>query len=99
MLNLHGAELAVLAMKAQLPTLHMHRSHVEAGALMAYGPDWRHQYRRAAAYVDKILKGAKPAELPIEQPAKFEFVINTRTAKALDLAIRPSVLLRAEVVG
>ena len=71
---------------------------VEAGWVMSYGPDILSLYRRAAYYVDKVLKGAKPAELPVEQPTKFEFVINMRTVKALGLAIPPSLRLRADQV-
>ena len=82
----------------RLPAVYGMRDFVEVGGLMAYGLDRPEPYRRAAAFVDKILKGANPAEMPIEQPSKFELVINAKTAKALNLTIPPSLLLRADQV-
>jgi putative ABC transport system substrate-binding protein len=95
---LHRRRLAELEAKHRLPTMHDLREFVEAGSLMAYGPDLADLFRRAATYVDKILKGAKPADLPVEQPTKFDFVINLKTAKALGLTIPPSLLGRADEV-
>jgi len=90
--------LAQLAAKSRLPAIYGLREHVEAGGLLAYGPNLSDLFRRAATYVDKILKGAKPADLPVEQPTKFELVINLKTAKALGLTIPRSLLLRADQV-
>ena len=86
------------AKKHKLPTVFGAREFAEAGGLMSYAPDIAEAFRRAATYADKILKGAKPADLPIEQPTKFELVINMKTAKALGLTIPQSVLVRADQV-
>jgi ABC-type uncharacterized transport system substrate-binding protein len=96
--NLHRTRLADLAARSRLPAAYGTRDLVEAGGLMSYGPSFRDLYRRGAVYVDKILKGAKPADLPVEQPTKFELVINLKTAKALGLTIRQSMLQRADQV-
>ena len=95
---LHRTALADLALKYRLPTMFGIRENVVAGGLMSYGPSLAQNSRRAAAFADKILKGAKPADLPVEQPTKFELVINAKTAKALGLTIAPSLLLRADEV-
>jgi ABC-type uncharacterized transport system substrate-binding protein len=96
--NLWRGRLAQLAAKNRLPAVYSFRTYVDAGGLMSYGPDRADMFRRAATYVDKILKGAKPGDLPIEQPTKFELVINLKAARALGLTILPSLLQRADQV-
>jgi putative ABC transport system substrate-binding protein len=90
--------IAELARKYRLAAIYPQKEYVHAGGLMSYGTDNTDLYRRAAGYVDKILKGAKPADLPVQQPTKFEFVINLKAAKQIDLAIPPNVLERANQV-
>src|SRR5215813_6385611 len=92
----HREQLVDLAAKRRLPAMYSNRAYTEVGGLMSYGPDVRDNFRRSASYVDKILKGAKPADLPVEQPTKFEIVVNLKTAKALGLTIPQSVLLRTD---
>ena len=94
----HRKRFVELATKHRLPTIVGSREYVEAGGLASYGPDYPDQFRHAAAHVDRILKGARPGDLPIEQPTKFELVINLRTAKAPGLTIPPSLLQRADQV-
>ncbi|HMH48856.1 MAG TPA: ABC transporter substrate-binding protein [Candidatus Acidoferrum sp.] len=94
----HRTRLADLAARSRLPAAYGVRESVEAGGLMSYGPSFLDLYRRSAAYVDKILKGAKPADLAVEQPTKFELVINLKTAKALGLTLPPSLLQRADQI-
>jgi putative tryptophan/tyrosine transport system substrate-binding protein len=98
MLTLHALRIIDFAAKRRLPTMFQTRELVEAGGLMSYGASLPELFRRAATYVDRILKGAKPADLPVEQPTKFELVINLKTAKALGLTIPPALLQRAEEV-
>jgi putative tryptophan/tyrosine transport system substrate-binding protein len=95
---MHRARLAELALKHRLPTMFESKENVEAGGLMSYGADRNDLSRRAALYIDKILKGAKPADLPVEQASKYQLVINLKTAKALGLDLPPSLLARADEV-
>ena len=90
--------LAALALKHRLPGMFPFKENVVAGGLMSYGADPNYLYRRAAAYIDKILKGAKPADLPVEQASKYELVINLKTAKALGLDLPPTLLARADEI-
>jgi putative ABC transport system substrate-binding protein len=94
----HRTQIVELALKNRLPAIFPQSEFVEAGGLMYYGPDISHLFRRTATYVDKILKGAKPADLPVEQPTKFEFIINLKAAKQIGLTIPPNVLARADKV-
>jgi putative ABC transport system substrate-binding protein len=90
--------IADLATKRKLPQIYVLRTHVEAGGLMAYGASYPDLLRRAALYVDKILRGTRPGDLPVEQPTKFELVVNLKTARALGLTIPQSVLIRADEI-
>jgi putative tryptophan/tyrosine transport system substrate-binding protein len=98
LISTHRIRINTLALAARLPTMHSVRAYVEAGGLMSYGPNYTDLFRRAADYVDKILRGTKPGDLPVEQPTKFDLVINLTTAKALGLTIPESFLLRADEV-
>jgi putative tryptophan/tyrosine transport system substrate-binding protein len=91
-------KIAELAVKSRLPAIYEQRATVEAGGLMSYGVSFPDLDRRAATYVDKILKGTKPADIPVEPPTKFEFIINLKTAKQIGLTIPPNVLARADKV-
>ena len=98
LLDTHAPRIVELAIKTQLPTMFGQGTHVESGGLMYYGPNYAELHRRAATYIDRILKGANPGDLPVEQPTKFELVINLKTAKQIGLAIPPRVLARADKV-
>jgi len=95
---LSRGQIASFAQRNRRPSIYGQKEYVDAGGLMSYGPSLSDQFRRAATYVDKILKGAKPADLPVEQPTKFDLVINLKSAKALGLTIPQSVLQRADQV-
>jgi putative tryptophan/tyrosine transport system substrate-binding protein len=94
----HEQRIADLAARNRLPAMYGFRGHVEAGGLMSYAADFAVMFRRAAVYMDKILQGAKPTELPVELPTRFELVINLKTTKALGLTIPPSLLARADEI-
>ena len=97
-MNSHRVRIVNLAVKTRLPAMYVTSEFVLDGGLMSYGADFLDQYRRAAIYVDKILKGTKPADLPVEQPKKFEFIVNLKTAKQIGVTIPPNVLVRADKV-
>jgi putative ABC transport system substrate-binding protein len=98
LLGMHRPQIAAFATQQHLPSVFAEREWVVAGGLMSYGPSLPNLYRRAATYMDKILKGTKPADLPVEQPIKFELILNLKTAKALGLTIPPIVLFQADEV-
>jgi putative ABC transport system substrate-binding protein len=98
MLDVHDRDIAGQAAERRLPSIALFRRFTESGGLMSYGPDLNALFEQAAHYVDRILKGAKPGDLPIERPARFELVINMKTARALGLTIPPSLLLRADQI-
>ena len=95
---LHRELIIALAARYKLPTVYFQRVFVTGGGLISYGADFLDQYRRTAGYVDRVLKGEKPADLPVQAPTKYELAINLKTAKALDLTVPPSVLARADEV-
>jgi ABC-type uncharacterized transport system substrate-binding protein len=98
LVNTHRVRINTLALAARLPTSHGSREHVEAGGLMSYGPSFPDLFRRAADFVDKILRGTKPGDIPVEQPTKFDLVINLTTAKVLGLKVPDKLLVAADEV-
>ena len=98
LINANGKRIAGLALKSRLPSVYQSREAVDAGGLMSYGADLAESYRRVAYYVDRILKGAKPADLPVERPMRFEFVINLKTARQIGLTIPQWTLMKADKV-
>src|SRR6516165_2908269 len=98
LMNTNRTRINILAVGARLPTMHGVREYVEAGGLLSYGPNTPDQFRRAADYVDKILRGAKPGDIPVEQPTKFDLIINLTTAKALGFEVPQTLLARANEV-
>jgi putative tryptophan/tyrosine transport system substrate-binding protein len=98
LIDTHRVRINTLALGARLPTMHASREYAEAGGLMSFGPNFPDLFRRAAEYVDKILRGVKPGDIPVEQPTKFDLVINLTTAKALGLEVPPTLLARADEV-
>jgi putative tryptophan/tyrosine transport system substrate-binding protein len=98
LVNANRTRIITSALGMRLPTLHGSRDYVEAGGLMSYGPNYPDLFRRSADYVDKVLRGAKPSDIPVEQPIRFDFVVNLTTAKALGLTVPPTLLARADEV-
>ena len=98
MSNLHRTRLVDLAAKNRLPSMYGFREYVRAGGLISYGPNLPDLFRRSANFVDKILRGAKPADLPVQQPTKFELTVNLKTARTLGLTVPPALLTRADEV-
>jgi putative tryptophan/tyrosine transport system substrate-binding protein len=95
---MYRTRINALAVSERLPTMYAFREYVQAGGLLSYGPNFPDLFRRAGSHVDKILRGAKPADIPVEQPVKFDLIINLKTAKSLGLEVPPSLLARADEV-